>query len=79
MNPNLTVGYMAEQTNRERLDGKAARDWLAEEAAVTRSRAARPALVPAMIGTALMRLSDRIHGAAQAADAPPDHVALPAQ
>ena len=79
MSPNLTVGYMAEQINRERLDGIASRGWLAEEAAVTRSRAARPAHVAAMLGTALMRLGDRIHGVAQVADAPTDHVALPAQ
>jgi hypothetical protein len=79
MSPNLTVGYMAEQINRERLDGIASRGWLAEEAAVTRSRAARPAHVPAMLGTALMRLGDRIHGVAQVAHAPTDHVALPAQ
>ena len=56
MSPNLTVGYMAEQINRERLDGIASRGWLADEAAVTRFRAARPAHVPAMLGTALMRL-----------------------
>ena len=79
MNPHLTVVYMTEQINRERLDGIASRGWLAEEAAVTRARAARPALVPAMIGTALMRLGYRIHRAAQGADAPTDHVALPAQ
>ena len=79
MSPNLTVGYMAEQINRERLDGIAARGWLAEEAAVTRSRAARPAQVPAMLGAALIRLGHRIHRVAQAADAPTDHVALPAQ
>jgi len=79
MSPNLTVGYMAEQINRERLDGIASRGWLAEEAAVTRSRAARPAHVPAMLGTALMRLGDRIHRVAQVADAPTDHGALPAQ
>ena len=79
MSPNLTVGYMAEQINRERLDGIASRGWLAEEAAVTRFRAARPAHVPAMLGTALMCLGDRIHGVAQVADAPTDHVALPAQ
>ncbi len=44
MSPNLTVGYMAEQINRERLDGVAARGWLADEAATNRSRAtgARP-------------------------------------
>jgi hypothetical protein len=79
MSPNLTIGYMAEQINRERLDGRAARGWLAEKAAVTRSRAARPAQVPAMLGTALIRLGERIHGVAHVTDAPTDHVALPAQ
>jgi len=79
MSPNLTVGYMAEQINRERLDYIASRGWLAVEAAVTRSGAARPALVPAKLGAALMRLGDRIHRVAQVADAPTDHGALPAQ
>jgi hypothetical protein len=41
--PNLTIGYVTEQMNRWRLDGEPARDWLAEEAAATRSRTARPA------------------------------------
>ena len=68
---------MAEQINRERLDGVAARGWLAEEAAATRSRAAPPAQVPAMLGAALIRLGERIQGVAQVADAPTDHVALP--
>ena len=31
MTPNLTVGYMAEQINRGRLDSVAARGWLTEE------------------------------------------------
>ena len=79
MSPNLTVGYMAEQTNRGRLDGVAARGWLADEAAATRSRATRPALASAMLGAALIRLGERIHGAPQVADAPTDHIALPAQ
>ncbi len=44
MTPNLTVGYMAEQINRGRLDSVAARGWLAEEAAAKRSRAMELAL-----------------------------------
>ena len=79
MSPNLTVGYMAEQINRERLDGIASRGWMAAEAAVTRSRAARPGHLPAILGAALLRLGDRIHGVVQVADAPTDYVALPAQ
>jgi hypothetical protein len=60
MSPNLTPSYMAEQINRGRLDGVAARGWLAEEAAATRSRATRPVQVPAVLGAALIRLSERI-------------------
>ena len=77
MSPNLTVGFMAEQVNRERLDGRASRGWLAEEAAVT--RATRPAQVPALLGAALMRLGARIYGVAQVADAPTGHAAIPAK
>lgn len=32
MNPNLAGCFWAEQSNRQRLDGQAARGWLAEEA-----------------------------------------------
>ena len=77
MSPNLTVGYMAEQTNRGRLDGVAARGWLADEAAAARSRAARRAPVPARLGAALIRLGERIQGIAQPACTPADPVALP--
>ena len=77
MNPNLTVGYMAGQINRERLDGVASRGWLAEEAAAIRSRAVPPAQVPAMLGAALIRLGERIQGRSQTAHAQVDPVALP--
>ncbi len=60
MTPNLTIGYMAEQINRGRLDGVAARGWLADEAATTRSRAPRLASVPVILGPALVRLGERI-------------------
>src|SRR5829696_3667758 len=76
MSPNLTVGYMAEQINRERLDGIASRGWLAEEAAATRPRAARPAQVPAMLGTALMRLGERVPRMSQTNEKLADPVAL---
>jgi hypothetical protein len=77
MTPNFTVGYMAEQINRERLDGVAARGWLAEEADATRSRAAQPAQVPAMLGAALIRLGERIQGRSQTAQAQVNPAALP--
>ena len=79
MSPNLTVGYMAEQINRERLDGVAARGWLAEQAAATRSRVRGPAPVPAILGAALIRVGERIQGMAQSAGTPVDPTALAAR
>ena len=79
MTPNLTVGYMAEQINRGRLDGVAARGWLAEEAAANRSRATEPALVPAILGAALVRLGERIQGNARPVGPSVDPTALPAR
>jgi hypothetical protein len=79
MTPNLTVGYMAEQINRGRLDGLAARGSLADEAAVTRSRSTRPPQWPGMLGTALVRLCESINRAARPVHAPADPTALPAR
>lgn len=62
MTPNLTIGYMAEQINRERLDGVAARGWLADEAAAKRPSAAGPAQVAEILGAALIRFGERIQG-----------------
>jgi hypothetical protein len=77
MTPNLTVGYMAEQINRGRLDGVAARGWLADEAATTSSRATRPAPVLIILGAALVRLGEWIQGTARHAGTGSDPAALP--
>ena len=79
MTPNLTVGYMAEQINRERLDGLAARGWLADEAAAKRSRATGPAQLAEILGAALIRLGERIQGTVRPVGTPADPVALPAR
>lgn len=79
MTSNLTVGYMAEQLNRERLDGVAARGWLADQAAATRSRATEPARARANLGAALVRLGTWLQGTARTAGAPADPAALPAR
>jgi hypothetical protein len=76
MNPNVTVGYMAEQINRGRLDSVAARGWLADEAA-TRSRATRPAPGLVILGAALVRLGGWIQGTARHAGTWADPAALP--
>jgi hypothetical protein len=60
MNPNLTVGYMTEQIARERLDGVAARGWLAEEAAATSTRARRRARLLAGVNALFGLLGERI-------------------
>ena len=79
MASNLTVGYMAEQIHRGRLDGVAARGWLAEEAATTRSRATGPASVPTMLGAALVRLGERIQGTVRRAGTSTNPATLPAR
>jgi hypothetical protein len=76
---NLTVGYMAEQINRGRLDGLAARGWLADQAAATSSRATAPAQARGKLGAALVRLGTWLQGTARTADAPADPAALPAR
>lgn len=65
MTPNLTVCYMAEQITRGRLDAVAARGWVAEEAAATRVRVSRAALVPILLGAAFIRLGERMQGTAR--------------
>ena len=52
MSPNLTVGYLAEQTGRGRLDGVAARS----------------ARLLVVLSAALVRLAERPIGAAQPVD-----------
>jgi len=79
MNPNVTVGYMAEQIHRERLDGVAARGWLADQAAATRSRSAGSALVLASLGAALVRVGEHMQGMARSAPAPVDATPLAAR
>ncbi len=79
MTSNLTVAYMAEQIDRGRLDGVAARGWLAAAAAPSRSRAKGPARVPMVLGAALVRLGERIQGTARCAGTFTDPAALPAR
>ena len=70
MSPNLTIGYMAEQTNRGRLDSVAARGWMADEAAAIRSRSRRPTPLLATLGAALVRLGECIQGMPRTTDTP---------
>ena len=79
MTPNLMVGYMAEQINRERLDDVAARGWLADEAAAKRGRAAGLTRASVIRGAALIRLGERLQGTVRPAGAPADHAALPSR
>ncbi len=61
MNPNLTVYYWAEQTNRQRLSGESTRGWLAEEAAgQTAKNAAR---LRRATGSLLVRAGTYLQGA----------------
>ena len=77
MTPDLTVVFMTEQINQERLDGLAARGWLAEQAAAKRSHATGPARVAEILGAALVRLRERIQGTALRAGTLADPTALP--
>ena len=79
MDPNLAVGYMAEQIGRGRLDDVAARGWLTAEAAARRPRAERLGRLPSVLGAALVRLGERLQGAAAPAGAAADPAALPAR
>jgi hypothetical protein len=79
MTPNLTVGYMAEQINRERLDDVAARGWLADEAAANRGHAAGLAQAPVILGAALIRLGEWILETMRPAGTPADPGAFPAR
>lgn len=67
MSPNLTVGYMAEQINRGRLDSVATRGWLADEAAKVCTRATASAWVQENLGAALIRLGERVQGTSRSA------------
>jgi hypothetical protein len=79
MNPNLTVGYMAEQINRGRLDGIAARGWLADEAAAKRCRATGPARAQLILGAAIIRLGEWVQGTVSPAGTMAGPAALPAR
>ena len=79
MTPNVTVGYMAEQINRGRLDSVAAHGWQADQAAATSSCRTRTALVLANLGAAIVRVGERIQDMAQPAGAPVDSTALAAR
>jgi hypothetical protein len=70
---------MAEQINRERLDGVAARGWQAEQVAASRSRRTGTAPLLANLGAALVHAGERIQGMAQSAGTPADPNALAAQ
>ncbi len=77
MTPNLTVGYMAEQINRGRLDGMAARSWLADQGAATGPSAMEPARLQAILGAARVRLGERLRGTAHPPGTLADPAALP--
>jgi hypothetical protein len=69
---------MAEQINRGRLDGVAARGCLADEAAATCPPTTRPDQMRAMLGAALVRLGGYIQGTTRPADPPANPAVLPA-
>ena len=77
MTSNLTVGYMAEQINRGRLDGVATRGWLADEAAAAHTPPTVRAQVTAILATARARLNGQIPGRVRPTGASIDAVALP--
>ena len=77
MTPNVTVGYMAEQINRGRLDSVAARAWMVDEAHAAGSHAMEPARVLVILGAALVRLGERMQGTARHAGTWVDLAALP--
>lgn len=79
MNPNITVGYMAEQINRERLNGLATRSSRIEEAYTASSQPVSPAQVPLILGAALIRLGAWIQGTVRSAGTPAEPVALAAR
>ncbi len=63
MNANLSAYYWAEQANRQGLSNRAARGWLAEEAAARRRAANRAAQVRWAAGGLLVRVGARLQGA----------------
>ena len=79
MAPNFTLGYVAKQTTLARLDGVAARGWLAHEAVAARSRRTRSARLPVVLGAALVRLGERLQGTARPNDAAPGPDPVPAR
>ena len=79
MTPNLTIGYMAAQTDRGRLDRVATHGWLADEAAATRPRVTRSARLLVLLGAALVRLGDRLQGTARPVGTVARPAALPAR
>lgn len=65
MSHNLEVGYMTEQITRGRLDGAAARGWLAAEAAASRPRTRRSDRLASVLGAAFVRLGGRLQRTAR--------------
>lgn len=62
VNPNVTVGYLAEQINRSRLDHEAARNWRAAQAAAHRSPSTYPAHRRLPRIQTLIRPGERLEG-----------------
>ena len=79
MTPNLTVGYMAEQINRGRLDSLAARGSLVDEVGASRPRATGLASVPGILGAALIRLGGWLQGTVPPSAGVADPAALAAR
>ena len=71
MHANLDVYYQAEQANRQRLAGRAARGWLAEEAAASRPASNRGTQVRRATGALLVRAGARLQGIALPGPVPP--------
>jgi hypothetical protein len=69
MSHNLEVRYMTEQITRGRLDGTAARGWLAAEATASRPRTKRSDRLASVLGAAFIRLGGRLQGTARPAGA----------
>ena len=71
MHANLDGYYRAEQANRQRLSGRAARGWLAEEAARNRPAVHPGARLRRATGALLVRAGTRLQGVPRPATVPP--------
>ena len=71
MHANLDVYYQAEQANRQLLAGRAARGWLAEEAAASRPASNRGTQLRRATGALLVRGGARLQGIAMPGLVPP--------